>query len=398
MNPPQPIVCVIAGGEWQLPLITRLKLRGYKVLVINLYGETAGALAADVFEKADVTDREACLQIAKHYSPSAILTDQSDIAVPATAYVAESLGLNGIGVECARRFTNKLIMREAAVRIGVPCPRYSAVTDEAGARNFFYRLNGPMVLKPLENQSSRGVTLINSVDEIAMAFDSARRFSQADSPVLAEEFIGGPEHTVEGFANQYGHESLAVSAKAHFQEAPMVASRLRYGPVSPVLNKLCEQNDRLVEGLALPYGITHAEYRERDGEYFLVEIAARGGGTKVSSTIIPIMSGVDANNLLIDESLGRHSTRVQRVDTKTWCELAFLHFDSGTVSGMVSEETILAQSGVVDFKYNFEVGDCLLPPEDDRSRHAHVIVRADSPSGLDHVLETVRRHAIVDVE
>ena len=52
--------------------------------------------------------------------------------------------------------------------------------------------------------------------------------------------------------------------------------------------KLARLNSDMVETMGLPFGITHAEYKYYNGEFYLIEIAARGGGTRISSDIVPI--------------------------------------------------------------------------------------------------------------
>ena len=54
-------------------------------------------------------------------------------------------------------------------------------------------------------------------------------------------------------------------------------------------------NKEMVCKMGLPFGLTHAEYKYMNGEFYLIEIGARGGGTKISSDIVPYMSGVDSN-------------------------------------------------------------------------------------------------------
>ena len=64
-----------------------------EVVVSNLYPDSPGFEFADIGVVADVRDRERNLEIAREHHPDAIVTDQSDIAVPTVAYLCECLGL-----------------------------------------------------------------------------------------------------------------------------------------------------------------------------------------------------------------------------------------------------------------------------------------------------------------
>ena len=88
---------VIAGGAWQCPIVKSAKKMGHFVICSNLYEDSPAFQFADVGIVADVLDKDKNLEIAREYRPDAVLTEQSDIAVPTVAYIAEQLGLKGIG-------------------------------------------------------------------------------------------------------------------------------------------------------------------------------------------------------------------------------------------------------------------------------------------------------------
>ena len=115
---------VIAGGDWQIELIKKAKSMGHEVLCSNLYEDSPAFRFADETAVADVLDKEKNLQIAKQYKPDAVISDQSDIAVPTVAYINEQLGLRGIGIKLADLFTDKSLQREFCSRQGIPMPEY----------------------------------------------------------------------------------------------------------------------------------------------------------------------------------------------------------------------------------------------------------------------------------
>lgn len=117
-------IMVIAGGDWQCPIVQTAKKMGHEVICSNLYENSPAFQYADWGEVANVLDKEKNLEIAKKYRPDAVLTDQSDIAVPTVAYVAERMGLKGIGEDMARLFTNKSLMRDFCKNNGFPYPKY----------------------------------------------------------------------------------------------------------------------------------------------------------------------------------------------------------------------------------------------------------------------------------
>jgi len=386
------IVCVIAGGEWQAPIISKIRENGYEVLCINLYSNTKGAKLADYFEQADVTDKEACLLAAKKYDLKGILTDQSDISVPTVAYIAEKMGLNGIGIECAALFTNKLLMRHKAKSLGVHCPKFEIAHNSASVKNIVQKMRFPVVIKPIDSQSSRGVIVVKNIGDIDFAIAEAFSFTKVGNPILIEEYIDGQEWTVEGFKQKDKHVSLAISFKQHLPLLPTVASSINYVPIndSQLHRQLIEQNDYLVNNMGLEFGITHAEYKYSNGNFYLIEVAARGGGANISSHIIPIMSGVDANQMLLDQVMEKEEVRFSRIPTGNFALLAFLNFDLGKVVSRTEESMVRGLPFVADFLYHFKIGDVIKKVVDDSSRHAQVLIFAKSQHELDENLHIIK--------
>ena len=394
------LIFVVGGGQWQAPIIGKAQEMGFKVLCSNLYPDTEGSKLADFFELADVTDLETNLEIARKYLPAAIITDQSDIAVRTVASLNEEFGLRGVTSEASVRFTDKLIMRRSALAAGTPCPGFMEINTLDDAIEASQNFGFPFILKPRCNQSSRGIVVVNNFDEIEAAFTNTTKFSGGLS-LLAEQFIDGKEVTVEGYRFADRHVSLASSEKQPFKHNRAIAERLLYPPQidSQKLNELYEINNFLVESLNPGYGITHAEYMYKDGQFFLIEIAIRGGGTKISSHIAPMMSGFDLNECLIKDALGepQYSSQLSLAHGR-YCSLKFLGFESGVPVARTPESEIVGIDGVLDFSYSFELGAALSEISDDRSRHAYVICSGNSYQEVLDLEKLVEQKVIVEYE
>lgn len=60
----------------------------------------------------DVRNQSEILRFARELEVCGVITDQTDVAVRTVAYVAEQLGLPGIGYETSCLFTDKRLMRK----------------------------------------------------------------------------------------------------------------------------------------------------------------------------------------------------------------------------------------------------------------------------------------------
>ncbi len=387
---------IVAGGEWQVPLIRKAKDMGLFVVNTNLYEDSPGFRYADVGVVADVLDKERNLEIARKYRPDAIVTDQTDIAVPTVAYLCEKMRLPGIGMRAATLFTDKYAMRTFLKDHGFSTPAFMLCKTMEDALEFADEHGYPLVIKPPASQSSRGVHKVTSEEDLRASYTDTLRFSPAGC-ILAEEYIEGVEFTVEGFKTAEKAYSLVVSKKRPFRHSEMIASRLLYRHWDPDFDypQLMELNERIVTCMGLPFGITHAEYKCRDGTFYLIEIAARGGGTKISSHIVPEMTGLDINELLIRCALGEHITEIHFERRDHCVVLEFLLFDPGKVASISGIDWLSSNDSIIDFGLNFGVGDVLAPPSDDRSRHAYLIARAETPGDIERILNEARTRVTI---
>ncbi|MEE9912514.1 MAG: ATP-grasp domain-containing protein [Deltaproteobacteria bacterium] len=383
---------IIAGGDWQVPVIQKAKEMGCFVINSNLYEDSPGFKYADVGLVADVLDKEKNLAFAQKYKPDGIITDQSDIAVSTVAYICEKLNLPGIGNDKAELFTDKFRMRTFCKENGFLYPEFQICTSFEEAKTFAHQIGYPVVIKPTSNQSSRGVFKINNAQQLEQLLPEARKFSFKNG-ILVEAFIGGTEITIEGICVNGKHRSLVCSEKDHFQNNEMVACRLLYSHLNPRIpfEKAKDINDSLVNKMGLPFGLTHAEYKYDNGKFYLVEIAARGGGTKISSLIVPFMSSVNTNEILINSALGENIADINPVKKDAWTILDFFYFEAGLVREMIGIEKLRANSNILDFAFNFKTGDVLRPLADDRSRHGYFIAYENTEDKLLMLCDSVKK-------
>lgn len=385
---PAPVL-LLPASRWQLPLLRRLKALGHRPFIVD---PTPGPEALELAEgvlRADIFDVEAVLAFARAAGVKAVISDQCDIAVPLVAEIAETLGLPGIGSEQARLYTDKTAMRDFLRRHGMPHPEYLLCRGAEQARRFMAGLGRPVVVKPLNANSSRGVSVVRTPERMEQAFAGAQRFSRGTDAVVVERYIDGTEFTVEGIKTPERHHTLAVSRKDMFAHNGTVARRLVYTATDEEFDyaRLRAQNDRYVELTGLPFGITHAEYRYEDGEFHLIEIAARGAGNLVSSHVSPFMSGVDLYEHLIAWSLGEPTAfpalPPDPPDDRA-AVLEFLSFDQceGRVQALRGAEYLSRLDYVLAHAFNVKVGDRVSLPADDAARAGFYIASAPDRATL----------------
>lgn len=386
---------VLGGGEWQVPTIRLARSLGYRVLVTDMYHDRPGYALAHEHAVIDITDREATLRAAEHYRIMGIVCDTTDVGVPTMAYVAEKLGLPGIGYETALNFTNKYRMRCITAKAGVPNPSFRLSTSLAAAQSNAQEIGYPVVVKPVDSQSSRGVHVIRNASELDDAFADALRFTRTGE-VLVESFLDGIEVTVESFCVNRAVSVVGISDKDHFPHRPEVANRLTYPADFPaeILSRITAVNERTILSLEMSTGITHAEYMVCDDDVYLVEIAARGAGSRVYSHIVPHLACAPVPALYLAHVMGESVSFTRNTASPRAANLAFFCFSPGTVQAVEGLEKAAEIAGVEEILMEFRVGDRLELPTDDRSRHGLVVVlgsrRCEVLASTEAVRQTVQ--------
>lgn len=388
---------VLGGGMWQVPTIHLARKMGYRVLVTDMYRERPGYAFADWHEVVDIADQGQTLETARRYHIDGIVCDTTDVGVPTAAFVAEQEELPGVGLETARRFTNKYLMRKALTAAGVPQPKFELIETLAEFRESAERIGFPLVVKPVDNQSSRGVRVVHHPSDLAAAFVEAQMHSR-QSGILVEEFLPGVEATVEGLCLNGEYFTLGISDKEHFSHRPEVARRLTYpAAFSPsVMQRIEQSNAAVVHALGLTSGVTHAEYMVDGDRVQLVEIAVRGGGSRVYSHIVPHISGVDAPRLYLQFLMGENPS-VATPPARRAANLEFFQFPAGRVRQIHGLDQARQIPGVAEILLEFSVGDVLQPPDDDRSRPGLMVVLGDTRDEVLRISEQVNDTLQVEV-
>lgn len=392
-------VLVVAGGDWQIELIKKLKEKGHYVICSNLYEDSPAFKFADACEVSDVLDKEKNLQIARKYGIEACISDQSDIAVPTVAYVNERLGLHGIGTKLAELFTDKSLQRKFCSEHNIKIPKYVVCKRDSDAFDFLDKYK-KIIIKPIDSQSSRGVHTIETAEELSRLCVDAIRWSNRKKEFLAEEYIDGDEFTIDGLVVNGHHYPLCISIKEMYRTNSNVSKVQSYSYHSEKYdyNKLRTENKKLFEIAGLNMGLTHSEYRVHDGEFYLIEAGARGGGSNLSAKIVPFMSGINNYEYLIEEAINGNVDEDDLIhhnfSTDKYAIMRFFDFGTGRVEHIEGVDAIKDSPMLIDYQWQIKEGDFLTTPEYGRLRPGHFIIGGTNKEKVEaeanRILESIK--------
>ena len=382
-------IMIVGAGTYQVPLIEKARSKGIYTIVVSPDGPYPGLKLADQVCYYDVRDEAAILKVAKEEQIDGVITDQTDIAVRTVAYVAENMGLPGIGYATAKLLTDKIMMRDRCMELGIPTIDYKCVSSYEDALEFYRSLDSNAIIKPADNQGSRGVFKIVSEEKLKERFPETIGYS-GSGRVVIERFIEGTEFEVDSIVLQHEEKTLMHADLTPYNIPDVFASTTRLYPSvaeKKVLENLLQTNHDVITGFGLKQGVTHSEYIMDDrGVIYLIEAAARGGGTYISSHIAELQTGVDVNDFLLDIALGNRKELPEFETGRCACGYVTFYLPEGTVKAVDGVEEIRAMDSVCKDAFDeIYVGLQTEHFEDKTSRYAVILKAADRDTLMEEI-------------
>ncbi|MBQ7155007.1 MAG: ATP-grasp domain-containing protein [Synergistaceae bacterium] len=398
-------VLVLPGSYWQLELVCRIRETGNRVLVVDPHTDAPCVVASDGNLVADIFDSERVTEYARANKIDAVMSDQCDIAMPVIAALGEKLGLHALSRETAKLFTSKFMMREFCREHGLKFPEYRLCRTLRDVTDFLHELGRPIIIKPLDSNASHGVFRVSSDSEASAHFEETMSFSRYDKCIVAERFIEGTEFTVDGVKTPSAHYTLAISEKEHYRHNINIANQLLFSHYSNTYDyeALKRANDAFIMQSGLVFGFTHSEYKYEDGDFYLIETAARGGGNMISSLITQYLSGYDTYKYLIDCSLGNIHDEDFSVRDSFRERAAVLKFfgtpgNGGIVRNIRGLDFLEGEPDVKHFMLNFKAGDVIGECVSDSARIGFYVACSESMEKLKDVIRKVDANFRIELE
>ncbi len=393
-------VLIVGAGDYQLPLIQKAAESYEVLLAAPVIGDAMLPYISKTL-KTDVRNKELILDFARQERIDGVITDQTDIAVRTVAYVAEQLGLPGIGYEPGCLFTDKALMRKRLKELGIPQLPNRTASSLAAALEAYRELGGAVIIKPLDTQGSRGVQACYSEADVREKYAEAMRWS-SDGSIIVERKATGREFVVEGMALDYQVQNLICGDTLYFDIPDAYAAKSRIMPSTAdeeLTNRVLDLNRRIITGFGLKQGITHSEYIMEGDEVYLLETAARGGGVFISSDLISLSTGLCTEEFLLNIATGQQKTMPQILPQQCCCGYMAFFIPKGRIRSVRGVEAVQA----LPYVHRNLLGalregvQCDSTPTDKTSRLA-IIVSGEDRAVLEQHMQTVRSLLQVEVE
>ena len=341
---------VLCGGIPQAALIKELKSRGIETVLADMNENVVARQYADKFYPVSVLDIEAVKDLAIKENVDFLITVCADQVLLVAAQISEELGLPCyIDYQTAENVSKKSYMKKIFWENGVPTSKYVEMDDfdEEKIKDLQY----PLIAKPVDAYSSRGVKRVNNSEEARCAFETAKDISRTHTAII-EEFVEGDELTVDVYVENGIANVLSISNLYKIGEDGKFVIHRSQNPAD-ISDKVENMIKDAAQKIATSFGLVNTPMLIQlisTGERIsVIEFCARtGGGIKFS--MIKKVSGFDVVSAVVDLTLGikPHYDEAKRPETKYTIN-EFLYCKPGVLDRLEGFDELLNEGIIVEY-------------------------------------------------
>ena len=340
---------VLCGGLPQVALIKELKSRGVETILADMNEKVMARPYADKFYPISVLDVPAIKALAVEEKVDFLITVCADQVLEVVSKIAEELGLPWyIDAATAENVSNKAYMKRIFWENGVPTTKYVILDkfDESKIAHLTY----PLIVKPVDAYSSRGVCKVTNAEETKAAFENAVRISRSKTAVI-EEFFEGDEITVDAYVEEGKAHVLCLSTLYKIgEDGKFIINRSRIPAEASedVVRQIEDAAQKIADGFGLKNNPMLIQLLTDGKKINVVEFCARTGG-QIKFLMIKKFSGFDVIKAVVDLTMGEipHVGELLKPVGVTVNE--FIYCNPGELDHVEGFEELLADGTVAEY-------------------------------------------------
>lgn len=301
-------IMILGGGPNQIPLIKAAKKNGYHVVLCDYSEKAPGVALADELCLVSIMDLEGVVNAAKEQRVDGIFTN-SEPAMQIATDAANRLGLPANPSPVIELLSSKAQFRKLQREHGFVVPASGVAANLVEAKQLAETMTFPLIVKPAASSGSRGVTKIETIEELESALTYALEYTRNGLAVVEEFFVnhnidllGGDIFVSDSEVVFWGLLS-DVRDKKNF---PLLPGGKRYPIALPMeqVERIKAETARIVKASGFQFGALNLEIMLGEaGEVFFVEINPRNGGNLIPEEL-QYATGFDLFDASVRAALG----------------------------------------------------------------------------------------------
>lgn len=383
---------ILGAMEMHVPLIQRAKEMGNYVITVDYIPENPGHKLADEAYFDSTTDLDAVLKLSKKLNIDGIMTYNSDPAAPTAAYVAEKLGLPGNPYQSVKIMSEKNLFRDFLISNGLNAPKFGNYLNIEDALCHINDFSFPIIIKPVDSSGSKGVTVVNNVNDVQNAVECALEKSRSKKFIIEEyiEPVGKQLHG-DGFV-QNGKVVFLHLGDHHFDSTinNLVPYSTTYPTEHPVeiINACKNQIQDFMSKVGFKNGGFNVELRisNKDNKPYIIDIGARNGGN-FTPKVIEYGSGFNFLDRAIKIALGESIDDIKMTDkVSNFVSYLILHSDkNGVLNNIVLDKMI--EDRIIEKHIYLKSGDTVETFLGANAALGVLIMKYESREVMDEIVE-----------
>ena len=366
---------IMGAGIYQVPLINTAKRMGIHTIAVSIPGNYPGFAVADEICHINTVDYEAVLKVAKEKQIDGIVTAGTDVAVITIGKVCDEMGLSGISFDAAQIAVDKMLMKTCYEAHGVRTARYRKVGFDEDVQDYIGDLRYPLIFKTVDSSGSRGITRVNTPEEIPHAIEWAHACTRKNY-YLVEEFIEGKEFGAQAFI--YDHKLQFVLPHGDYiftgSTGVPVGHFAPFELTDEELKDVQDQTQRAVDAMKLNNCAINCDFIMKDGKTYVLEIGGRSGATCLAE-LVSIYYGFDYYEKIIEAALGIKPDFPQGKAVPNASKLLMSDRD-GVIRSIVDHNE--QDDHIFEIMFDYRVGEKVKKFQVGPNRIGHVITKGET--------------------
>ena len=383
-------ILIFGTGLLQQSLIERCKMKGLFTVGIDPNPKAECKDDVDAFEIVAGDDFETTIYVALKYKISGVITAATDKPLVMMARVAEKLNLPYFSIETARIATDKHMMKQKFIKSGLACANgyLIDINENLADLNISY----PVIVKPRDNSGSRGVIYCKNQKSIRKAIIEAYKYTNK-SDILIEEYIEGKEYSIEGLHYKGEHHVIQITEKT----TTNFPYNVELGHVQPAdlseaqKKQVTELFQRVAEALRFDNCASHSEIRINSKGVFVIEASPRLGGDYISSTLVPLSTGINMEDVLIDMSMGAAlELEYYKPRFHKYSGILYFELNEGIIKSLEVLEELNKLDGIHEWRFDLEIGNKVDKITNSLGRYGYVIFQLSDESKFYKTIKKIK--------
>ncbi len=357
---------LIGATSYFIDVIRAAKEMGIITICTDYNPNAVAKPYADIVADVNTVDHEAVLALARKETVDGVFVSWSDANLYTAEYVCREMGLPFYAtkeqLDCA---VNKDLFKAMCREYGVPCTREYQLTADFSPEDLA-RIEYPVIMKPVDNGGSRGVTVCNNQQELQAAYHKAMSYSRRQRMIL-EQFMENAGKTVSvKYLLRDGVPYLLSVGDRRVLDARQGKALITSAAIYPAsytqryIETTDEKVKRMLVGKGFQNGQLFLEAIPTEDNFYFYEMGYRLSGG-ITYHITDALTGINGMKMLINFALTGEmcdASTALRIDPRMGggaaCSFAIL-LRQGTVTRIEGLEALHNNPKVIDItQYYFE--------------------------------------------